>query len=159
MALPHLKFSPEAAGYSAETSGTVRMYNVSGGPRFRSVAVTPTDQFRCSWEFDREEFDLFMRFYRFKLKNGANKFTCNLILSGLGFAEYTLNFVPDTIKVTGAAGFSRTVTAQLVGTLTTDPYEIDVSLDAMDLDVYTASRLLEEINILVNEDFRNSKVF
>lgn len=107
-------FVPQQAGYTADFADGIVSSGMDGGPSFRRLDTTGNPfSVSASWVLAYDDYDMFQGYVRNWMRSGGDPFIIDLVLEGLGVAEYQATFVPGTIRLSSKNGNVITVNAQL----------------------------------------------
>lgn len=101
-------------GYTVQRGNAVVATELDGGrPRMRKDVLNPSSRVTVQWVFTPDQYDYFQAFYHTTTEEGALPFEIDLVIDTANQAEYTANFVPGSVQLTGKQGQVFFVSAEL----------------------------------------------
>lgn len=105
---------PNAASYAVEFGEENIRTQLDGGlGRYRKDIANPSDMVNCSWNLTPQEYKYAMAFWRSQTAKGADPFQIELIVENENLGERLVRIMPNTWKLTGQAGLTYFLSAQL----------------------------------------------
>lgn len=109
-----LTIPPNKEGYSVTGGTEVIGVQLDGGAsRYRRDVIGATSRVSVQWSLSQGAYDYMRAFYRTATVNGSAPFLVDLLMDEPQLTEHTVYFVPGSMKLSGVAGLTHYVSAEL----------------------------------------------